>query len=126
MGRALSEPGTLVDLGHDVRDLHCSASRLDDVGWNFRNLAADRLVAGISHVDDSVLISKLLCVNCLCAGLKKLWPSDVGVQLEERGPTLRFLSSVLHAVEEEIYVFPWNPNVGFSLRLSDIQTVARL
>ncbi len=90
MGGALSEPGTMIDLGHDVWELHTKPERIVDIGWDFGNLSPAQMVAEISHVDDSLLLSKLLCCSCLLSGLERLWPQDVGVSMEETGPILRY------------------------------------
>ena len=126
MGGALSEPGTLVDLGLDVMELHKTAEKLRDVGWDFGDFSAQQMVAGVTHVDDSVAFSRLICHKCIFSGMTRLWPDDVDVELEETGPILSFLSTVIHITDGDVNVFPWSPNVCFSLRLTGHQHIARL
>lgn len=78
-GGSLSEPGTLVDLNEDIFELHAGQRSLSEVGWCVGNpsLELEQVVLGLLHVDDSLLMSKILCVDCLENGIKncghKMW-----------------------------------------------------
>ena len=126
MGGALSEPGTLVDLQECIRLLYTHPDMLKEIGWKHRDFTVNQIVQGITHVDDSLVISKVLCHDCLYEGCCRLFPKDVGTSLEETGPYMRFLNSWLIVGDESIHVLPFSPNVRFALHLDDKQKVARL
>ena len=115
MGGALSEPATLVDLGECTRGLYVGGPEAAASGWARPGFATQELVAGLQHVGDAVLLSHVYCPDCLAAGLRKVWPQDVGATLEESGPRVRFLHSLL-LVERgcELVVRPFVANSRFS------------
>ena len=98
MGASLSEPCTMVDLNHDVWRCATSPNKLRRVGWSIRghNLRFDQLVAGCLHVDDLVVFSRIWCIKCLAERVKRMFPDDVGFDVEEEGPVLRVLGSIVH------------------------------
>ncbi len=117
-GGPLSEPGTLVDLNQDVLELHENRNNeMIKVGWHVpgHSFNLSQLVLGLLHVDDSLLISRDLCVKCLESGVSKMWPSDVGVSLEEQGDVIRYLNALVFVLGSKIKVAPFNPNVCFAL-----------
>ena len=61
MGGSLSEPGMLVDLYESIRLLDGDAQGLREIGWYFERLSFQQVVAGLLHVDDSIVLS-LFCV----------------------------------------------------------------
>ena len=130
MGGALSEPSTLVDLQDSIRDLYyCNdKSQLDCIlhGLGSFGISFNRVIQGLQHVDDACVMSKLLCHDCIFHIIQKIWPPDVGITLEECGPSVRFLSCLLLARDHYIEVHPYNPNVGFALDCTPAQHVARL
>ena len=126
MGGSFSEPGTLVDLNEELHVLHQSPERLKSVGWAFKGWRLEELVSGVMHVDDAVVFSRIFCNQCLETGVRHVWPQDVGVSLEEVGPTVRMLQSHIHVKEGRFHVRPFNPNVAFALGFTSQQKVARL
>ena len=84
MGGSMSEPGTLVDLNEDLHFYKNNTSELHKLGWSFENKPIDKLVTGALHVDDSVVLSKIYCMDCLAKGIKAMWPLDVGMSIEEK------------------------------------------
>ena len=128
MGGPLSEPGTLVDLSEDLRLLDADSERLRDLGWHFEGKCLQDVVSGLMHVDDNIVFSAMLCRDCLAKGMQRMWPADVGIEVEGLGPTLRFLSSVVHVHGYAVSVFPHNPNLGFAVDLLQcpLQKIARL
>ena len=46
-------------------------------------------------MDDALIGSNIFCVACLENGLRKLWPRDVEVSVEETGPKLRLLQATV-------------------------------
>ena len=121
-GGSMSEPGTLVDLSENLRLAHDNQEKLKEYGWDFGNRPIHQVVAGCMHVDDSVIFSKVMCKHCIIQGMRKLWPTDVGLELEEEGPMVRFLHSIISIHAQRIYVFPHNPNISFAF---DIECVRR-
>ena len=91
MGGSFSEPATLIDLQDDVRQLYTKKQTAVRCGWWHSQYCTSKIVNGLQHVDDALLMSACICDNCLEQGLKKLWPSDVGVSTEEKGDEIRFL-----------------------------------
>ena len=84
---------------------------------------------GCQHVDDALIGSTILCLSCLESGLKKLWPSDVGVSVEESGNKLRFFQAevaIPNPILKEYTLTPYNPNIDFAKGLSEHQHTARL
>ena len=128
MGAAVSEPGTMVDLGHDVYRLYKHKKLAAAVGWSHKDFSTAELIQGICHVDDCVLFSAVFCFCCLYHGLRRLWPKDVGVTLEEHGPRLKFLQAELisNAHEKNVEVRPYSPNNDFALGISIFPKFARL
>ena len=126
MGGSFSEPGTLVDLSEEIRLLDENSGKLVEVGWNFKGWKLHDLVSGLMHVDDAVVFSRIFCPGCLEQGMKRLWPQDVGISLEEIGPTVRMLHSHIHIIGLTVHIRPYNPNTSFALGFSSEQKVARL
>ena len=97
-GGPLSEPGTMVDLGHSVLEVNGSQHRLRNTGWNItvqgQMLSFQQCVQGILHVDDSLLLSCVMCEECMEMGVANMWPKDVGASKEDSGFVVCFLSSV--------------------------------
>ena len=70
------------------------------------------------HVHSKVLKKSYLFQNCLERGLTRLFPSDVGVEVEERGPIIKFLNSVIIFRQPFLPAFyPNFPNADFVLNL---------
>ena len=126
MGGSFSEPGTLVDLNEELRRIDDSDDALQDVGWLVEGMSLEEVVTGIMHVDDALVLSKVFCTACLEKGMRRLWPSDVGISLEEVGPTVRMLQCHVHAIGVEVHVRPYNPNVPYALGFAHDQKIARL
>ena len=53
MGGAFSEPGTMIDINHELHELLLDLRKLVDL-W-FRDLPVDKIVACIMHVDDAFI-----------------------------------------------------------------------
>ena len=100
MGGALSEPGTLADLQHEVHLLYSDNTqhallkkiglRVDKPGFGARHI-----IAGVQHVDDLLIFSKLFCKDCLFEASGKLFTTDVGMTFEGAGPVLRMLQAFI-------------------------------
>ena len=128
MGGSFSEPATLIDLGESVFRLYSDCGRIAArVGWHAPNGDVSHAIAGIQHVDDAVIASTIYCERCLLRGVQRLWPSDVGVSLEESGPRVRFLHVVLDIGPDLcVQVSPASPNADFAAGLSPYPAVSRL
>ena len=62
MGGSLSEPATLIDLGMEVEKWHTDPAKRQEIGWFCPSrpaLKPGQLVAGLQHVDDTLLISRI-------------------------------------------------------------------
>ena len=90
MGGSLLEAATLVDLQFDTNQACTSATYRQATGWHVPGYTFEQIVAGHQHVDDALLISRLLCSHCMFEALKATWPSDVGVSIEEQARLIRF------------------------------------
>eukprot|EP00969_Alexandrium_andersonii_P182422 8060005-Alexandrium_andersonii.AAC.1 len=64
MGGGPSEPATLVDLGWRVDQSCRSPEALARSGLGHGQLPASRTLAGISHVDDALVLSGVHCAAC--------------------------------------------------------------
>ena len=129
MGGSFSEPATLIDLQDDVLQFHHNKSTALHCAWHHPDLSPEETVMGCQHVDDALIGSTILCLSCLESGLKKLWPSDVGVSVEETGNKLRFLQAEIvipNPKLKEYILTPYNPNIDFAKGLSEHQHTARL
>ena len=126
MGGSFSEPGTLVDLNEELRILAEDSNKMCEIGWHFKNWTLTDLVSGLMHVDDAIVFSRIFCSCCLERGMKQLWPEDVGISLEETGPTVRMLQSYIHIRGVSVHIRPHNPNVSFALGFDPVQKIARL
>jgi hypothetical protein len=126
MGGSLSEPGTLVDLTDCIRDLHCNVLKRENLGWLVDDLSHEETMQAVLHVDDCLLMSRSLCGTCLYAGLQKLWPADVGTELEGENPVIRFLQTILLVKNGDLIVLPFSPNIEFALGITEHQKIARM
>ena len=90
MGGAFSEPGTLVDLSQTVLDTYESKKKQQQCDLYFEGLHFDQVINALVHVDDFLVVSKLLCSDCIVKSLHKMFPADIWLSLEEKGPLLRF------------------------------------
>ena len=127
-GGPLSEPGTLVDLGEDVRHLQAHKDEMSNVGWKIpgKDLELRQVICGLCHVDDALLISKVLCCDCIEAGVSKMWPADVGTSKEEEGNVVRFLHTVVSVESGRPRIIPYVPNLLFTLGITNTQKIARI
>ena len=75
---------------------------------------AQSLVQGLLHVDDAIVLSFVFCSSCLVRGVCRLWPSDVGVSEEGRGPSLSFLHVDIQITTDSkpapLHITPHNAN----------------
>jgi len=131
MGGSLSEPGTLIDLQEDIRLCFNSQSYSEQCGWhlkehNLQHIPFEQLVTAVQHVDDAFPVTKIFCDKCIETRLGKTWPKDVGISVEEKGRTIRFLSSWVHFNGHDFIVLPHNPNIQFAMGVAAAQKVSRL
>ena len=126
MGGSLSEPGTLVDLQHDILVASIDMHTRTRVGWQFRDFTFNETITGVQHVDDCLMFSKILCPQCMLDGLAKLWPEDVGCTDEGGDCCVQMLNSFVLIRSDKVFVFPHNPNVPYAMNLTDHQTISRL
>ena len=128
MGAAISEPITQYDLGHDVWQLHLADQRkAQSIGCVFQELPVRQQLTGMWHVDDGLLCSYIWCDECLERFATRLFPRDVGITAEERGPCLRFLHTVIRCDESgHVTIEPFNPNEGFARGLEAEPKILRL
>ena len=126
MGGPFSEPGTLIDLQHDVFLASGSIDVRKRIGWHIEGLSLEQVMGGVMHVDDSLLFSKCLCEDCLEKGMCELWPKDVGCSKEDGGCCMRFLNSFVFINNDKFEIFPHHPNIPFVLGYKAEQTVSRL
>ena len=111
MGGSFSEPATLIDLGHDVAKFHLSAAKQEQVGWILPGYSPTQLIAGLLHVDDSHIASRVFCLRCLLRGV----PPDVGTSLEDSGASVQFLQAQIHVLSHgEFAVGPAAQNIDYA------------
>ena len=72
MGGSFSEPATLIDIGEEIRRLYTYTYVAQRAGLHYEGLTTQEVVQGIQHVDDSLVLSKILCQNCLLKGRRKI------------------------------------------------------
>ena len=119
MGGSLSEPATLADLGEDVWRMYSSAPFRQKLGWHIPHLSGEQTIQGLQHVDDALIFSKVLCRECLFAGVQNLWPADVGTTLEGHGLPMQFLHGRIEEADGDLVVLPYSHNSDFARGLSD-------
>jgi len=128
MGGSLSEPATLVDIQECIYRCSTSKQYQHSCGWQYLDYSFSDLVTGLTHVDDSLILSKIYCPQCLFDRVLRTFPKDFGMSLEETGQTIRFLSTFvfidLHNLQA--HTQPYNPNIPFALGLVHTQKTARL
>ena len=84
-------------------------------------------MVGALHVDDLAVFSKVWCHKCLTKLTQRSFPSDLGFQVEEVGPTPRVLSLIVDInVDSNIRLFPNNANILFGLGIDMEQRILRL
>ena len=111
MGGAFGGPATLVDLGTDVSQLYRSTKKQKQVGWYISGVPLSRSIQGLQHVDDALVFSTVFCDECVERGMCRLWPRDVGVEVEERGQSITFLRSQFTVLDgKNVIVQPATPN----------------
>ena len=129
MGASLSEPCTMCDINRDVFRCSTSRSKARKCGWMTPQvpLPFEKIVTGVLHVDDMAVFSKIWCQDCIAAKIKRSFPADIGLQVEEEGPTLRILSVIVDIdVDSKLHIFPNNPDVWYGLGLEAEQQRLRL
>ena len=129
MGGSFSEPATLVDLQDDVLQFYTKRPTAVHCGWYHPDLSPEETVCGVQHVDDALIGSAVLCSGCLESGLRKLWPSDDGVSVEETGLSIWYLQAhivIRNPTVAACTLLPNNPNADFAYGLSPFQGAARL
>jgi hypothetical protein len=124
-GGHFSEPATMLDLGTDIEDYINSEIRRRRVGLQYENFTAAQQLAGVLHVDDCLLISKIWCSECILEGLRKLWPKDVGTTMEESGNEVRFLNALITTDGRSLLVRPLPINVPFIMCAADLPDISR-
>ena len=83
------------------------------------------MLQGVQHVDDALLLSRMLCPCCLSAIVKASMPVDYGMEVEETGPVLRFLDLCLWSRGRDVHILPLTPNIAYSLGRGAYPEVAR-
>ena len=96
LGGAMSAPAIAVDLEHGLRLLYKNLGRVQQLGWEILGVHISKLLQGLLHVDDCLVMSKVFCQDCLYVGMQRLWPEDVGVSRESFGNEIEFLHAVVH------------------------------
>ena len=95
---------------------------MSEVGMSFQNLRFDQIMCGLLHVDDGLVWSGIWCCECLFKIVVSIFPNDVGLEVDESGSIIRFLSSVLIFHEDASFdIFPYPPNMCFALGVSEHQ-----
>ena len=90
-GGPVSAPCTSLDLDTAIVSFYNDPEVAEATGWVLDDASPGDLVQGLLHVDDSLIMSKVFCYDCLLHGVEKLWPQDVGASLEGKGARIPFL-----------------------------------
>jgi len=86
----------------------------------------DRVLRGLQHVDDILVVSPLLCHGCIKRSVELVFPSAFAMEIEEVSPLLRFLQCFLHFSEDSITVSPYHANIQFVLGLTSTPLFCKL
>ena len=90
------------------------------------NIPFEKVVAGVLHVDDLAVFSKVWCARCLASKVQQTFPSDLGFTVEAEGPTLKILRFILDVDEDSrLRFFPANANIWYGLGHDSEQPIAR-
>ena len=127
-GGPLSEPGTLVDLGEDVWHLQTHKDEMSRVGWKVpgKDFELRQVICGLCHVDDALLLSKILCCDCIEAGVGKMWAADVGTSKEEEGNVVRLLHTIVSVQSGKPRIISYVISLLYTLGVTDTQKIARI
>ena len=125
MGGSHSEPGTMVDVGHFVRELHSTPGIFESSGFKVGDYTLEQVLQAIQHVDDILFMSQIWCHTCVERKVKQHFPQDMGFNTEETGPKLRFLSTWLEIADDSLVVQPYQPNIQFVLGYDTVPKVSR-
>ena len=126
MGGCMSEPATLVNLGHNVHMLHRSAGKARDCGFVQNYWSINNIIQGVIYVDDVPTHSKVLCPDCLCKGPRKMWPKDMGITLGARDMPLDYLQARMIEKRSHCYCIPFSTNEDFANQITNNPKVAQL
>ncbi len=88
MGGSLREPCTMIDLNHELYNCSTSNDRVRDLGMQIQNYTCrlDNIVTGYLHVDDLLVMSRAWRCDSICSKVGHMFPKDVGMAGEDRGP----------------------------------------
>ena len=125
MGGSMSEPATLGDLGENIHSLYADPDIGPKIGISCPGFSVQELIQGVLFVDDALIASMVYCTSCLEAAMRKLWPADVGVTVEERGLPLTYLHARILPHGHSYQVVPFSPNAGFAQGLEDAPLFAK-
>ena len=124
MGGSLSEPLTMCDTGEAVLRMHGQRWEHELLPRAYvGNISA--VIQGVQHVDDALLLSRMLCPTCLATVVKAAMPPEYGMEIEEQGPVLRFLDLCLWSSGHAVHVQPYTPNIAYSMDEDSHPYVAR-
>ena len=121
-----------MDLSQDACRVHRDSTLRSYVGWKVTDdrgklMPLKECVAGAQHVDDALLLFRVLCSTCLLRGVQRLWPQDVGVSCEGSLPSVDFLTVTVTVDKAgNLSVKPFNANSDFVYGKSKSLKVSRI
>jgi len=131
MGGHMSAAATSITIEHDIsRVFFSDRNAAAAIGWKCDQFPTSQVIQGIVHVDDALICSKMLCSSCIEEGLLQCWPRDIGMEVEQRNPQLKFLHIAM-TIRDEISMcpidfFPSAPNADFATGICEYPMVAKI
>lgn len=127
MRGSFSEPATCIDLGVSISNLYTKPGIQKSAGLFLEGTDPNKLLAGILHVDDGLLLSRVWCCDCIFRGICRIWPKDVGASPEESGAKVDFLSITI-SLDLSGYpiISPLIKNLVFARGISQYPAVSRI
>ena len=132
MGSPCSPPACGFDLESGIEEMYTRPQLASKYGIHVRGLHPTQVVQGVQQVDDLLLASRIHCENCLYKLVTKLWPYDIGAELEGSGQKLRFMHLDITIPDtfvesaELLHVQPTLHNLGFVSGVEEHAVQARV
>ena len=101
---------------------------MSKVGWKIpgKDFELRQVICGLCHVDDALSLSKVLCCDCIEAGVSKMWPADVGTSKEEEGYVVTFLHTIVSVESGRPRISPYVLSLMYTLGITNTQKIIRI
>lgn len=115
-----------IDSHETERCLHRSVKFRRKAGWDVAGLPLEAVLGGGRIVDNYLLWSFVLCLDCIDKGVAASLPRDFGMEGETQGPLQRFCTANLDTSRGKTELSPVPHNAAFSRMTCDSQEQCRI